>query len=187
MNALQARFDYFPIRAVDHDRHARDVRLRRDVVQKSRHGLFGIEHALVHVDVDNLRTVFDLLAGHRQRRFVLAAQNQLGKTRRAGDVRALADIDEAGVWAKYQRLETAEARVTLRFGQDMWREASHRFCNRLDVSGCGSAATAGDIQPAIGGKFMHVGRHRFGRLVEPAKCVGKTRIRMATNGNRCEM
>ena len=184
LNALQAGFNHFPIRAVDHDRHARDVGLRGDVVQKSRHGLLGIEHGLVHVDVDDLRAVFDLLASHRQRGFVLAAEDQLGKTRRAGDVRAFADIDEAGIRPKYQRLKAAEARVALRFGQDMRRESSHRFRDGLDVSRRSSAAAAGDIQPSIGGKFVQVRGHRFRRLIEPAKCVGKTRVRVATDVDR---
>jgi hypothetical protein len=49
------------LRGVDHDRHAGDVRLRGDQVEEGDHRLDGVEHALVHVDVDDLRAVLDLL------------------------------------------------------------------------------------------------------------------------------
>ncbi len=65
LHALQARFDNRPLRRIDHDRHARDVRFGRDEIQESDHRLLRIEHALVHVDVDDLRAVLDLLARDR--------------------------------------------------------------------------------------------------------------------------
>ena len=66
-------------------------------MQERGHGLLGIEHGFVHVDVDDLRAVFDLLPRHRERRFEFAGENQLGESGRAGDVGALADVDEARV------------------------------------------------------------------------------------------
>ena len=50
-----------PLRAVDHDRDARDLRLGRDVVEERRHRLLGVEHALVHVDVDDVGAAAHLL------------------------------------------------------------------------------------------------------------------------------
>jgi hypothetical protein len=35
---------------------------RRDQLQERRHGIFGVEQAFVHVDVDDLRAVLDLVA-----------------------------------------------------------------------------------------------------------------------------
>ena len=58
---------------------------------------FAVEHGLVHVDVDDLRAVFHLLAGHGQGFFVLAVQNHPRKRLGAGDVGALAHVDEQGV------------------------------------------------------------------------------------------
>jgi hypothetical protein len=52
---------------------------------------------LVHVDVDDLRAVLDLLARHLQRCGVVAVLDQLAEARRAGDVGALADVDERNV------------------------------------------------------------------------------------------
>ena len=63
LHALQPGLDDRPLRAVDHHRHARDLRLGRDVVQERRHRLLGVEHALVHVDVDHVRAAADLFGG----------------------------------------------------------------------------------------------------------------------------
>ena len=47
--------------------------------RKRRHGRLGVEHALVHVHVDDLRAALDLLARDRQRLLVVAGQDQLGE------------------------------------------------------------------------------------------------------------
>ncbi len=39
LDALEPRLDDVPLRGIDHDRHARDVRLRGDQVQEAHHGL----------------------------------------------------------------------------------------------------------------------------------------------------
>src|SRR3546814_2484384 len=61
-DALQSRLDHAPFRAVDHHRHARDIGLGGDELQESRHRMFGVEQPFVHIDVDDLRAIFDLLA-----------------------------------------------------------------------------------------------------------------------------
>jgi hypothetical protein len=56
-----------------------------------------VEHALVHVDVDDLGAVFDLFAGHGQGFLVLLLAIRRAKRLGAGDVGALPDVDESGV------------------------------------------------------------------------------------------
>ncbi len=63
LEALEAGLDDRPFRAVDHDRHTGDVRLRSDEIHEGRHGLLRIEHRFVHVHIDDLRAVLDLLFG----------------------------------------------------------------------------------------------------------------------------
>ena len=63
-------------------------------MQEGDHRLLGIEQALVHVDVDDLRAVLDLLARDREARGIIAGGDQLAEFRRAGDIGALADIHE---------------------------------------------------------------------------------------------
>ncbi|KAG1077915.1 hypothetical protein G6F40_016924 [Rhizopus arrhizus] len=62
LHALQAGLDDLPLRTVDHDRHAGDVGLGGDQVQEAVHAGHRIQHGLVHVDVDDLRTVIDVVA-----------------------------------------------------------------------------------------------------------------------------
>ena len=63
-------------------------------VQEAHHGGLAVEHGLVHVDVDDLGAVFHLLARHGQGLLELAVQDHARKGLGAGDVGALADVDE---------------------------------------------------------------------------------------------
>src|SRR2546422_3058020 len=74
LNALEPRLDRLPLRAVDHDRHAGDVRLRSDELDERAHGLFRVQHRLIHVHVDDLRTAVHLLPRDSQGSSVLAAK-----------------------------------------------------------------------------------------------------------------
>ena len=108
LDALQAGFDDLPLGAVDHDRHARDLGLAGDQVQEAHHRRLRIQHGLVHVDVDDLCAVLHLLAGHRERLLELAVQDQPGEGLGAGDVGALADVDEQGPVVDGHRLEAGQ-------------------------------------------------------------------------------
>ena len=94
LDAFQTGFDDAPFRAVDHDRNARDLGLAGEQIQEAHHRRLAVEHRLVHIDVDDLGAVLDLLARNGQGRFELAVQDQPGKGLGAGDIGALADIDE---------------------------------------------------------------------------------------------
>ena len=108
LHALQARLDHLPLRAVDHDRHARDLGLAGDQVQEADHRRLRVEHRLVHVDVDDLGAVLDLLAGDAERFLELAVQDQARERLRAGDVGALADVDEKRALADRHRLQAGK-------------------------------------------------------------------------------
>ena len=61
LHAPETGFDHGPFRGVDHHWHPRNVRLGHNQLQKFLHRIFGVEHALVHIDVDYLGAVFNLL------------------------------------------------------------------------------------------------------------------------------
>ena len=63
LRGAQAGLDDRPLGRVDHEGHAGDVRLGREQAHEAGHGRLRVEHALVHVDVDDLGAVLDLLAG----------------------------------------------------------------------------------------------------------------------------
>ena len=65
LHTFHAGLDDGPLGAVNHDRHARNVRLGGDEFQEGGHRLPRIQHAFVHVHVDNLGPAFDLLPCHR--------------------------------------------------------------------------------------------------------------------------
>jgi hypothetical protein len=54
LRALEPGLDDLPLRGVDHQRHAADVGLAGDEVEETIHGADAVDHALVHVDVDDL-------------------------------------------------------------------------------------------------------------------------------------
>ncbi len=97
LNALQAGFDHHEFRGVHHDGDTRDIRFGGDEVEERHHRSFRIQQAFVHVDVDDLRAVLDLVAGDLQRSGIVAGLDQLAETRGARDVGAFADVDERDV------------------------------------------------------------------------------------------
>ncbi|MNU89870.1 hypothetical protein D3C71_797220 [compost metagenome] len=111
LQALQTGFDHAPLGGVDHHRNAGDVRLGHDQVEEAGHRLLGIDQALVHVDVEDLCATGHLLAGHVHGFFVAFFLDQLAELRAAGDVGALADVDEQQVRRDDQRFQTRQAGV----------------------------------------------------------------------------
>ena len=63
LNVLQSRLDDLPLGGVDHHRDPADIRLSRDELGEAVHRGDAVDHALVHVDVDDLCTGLDLLQG----------------------------------------------------------------------------------------------------------------------------
>ena len=108
LHALEARLDHRPLRRIDHDGHARDVRLARDEAQEFRHGRCRIEHALVHVHIDDLRAVGHLLPGDVDGGAIVAGFDELAKLGRAGHVGALADVDEQAPRIDGERFQAAQ-------------------------------------------------------------------------------
>ena len=148
LDAFEARLDHAELRGVDHDRHAGDVRLGRDEMEEGRHRRLGIEQALVHVHVDDLRAVLDLLARDRKRGGVIVRLDQLAELGRAGDIGALADIDERDFRRERERLEPGEAQIGLHRGDCARRDARDRVGDRTDMRRRRAAAAADQVDEA---------------------------------------
>ncbi len=108
LGALEPGLEHRPLRAVDHHRDTGNLRLGRDVVEERRHGLLGIEHALVHVDVDEVGAVADLLGRDLHGRRVVVVLDEAGELRRPGDIGALTDHLKVAVGPDGQRFEAGE-------------------------------------------------------------------------------
>ena len=160
LHALQSGLEHRPLRAVDHDRQARDFRLGGDEVEEMRHRLLGVEQAFVHVDVDQVRAAAHLIERHVDGLAELAVLDQPLKFLRAGDVGALADHLEVAVGADRQHFEPGELRVrrlerrpAVRRRDLARRHAGDLFRDRADVIGRRPAAAADDVDEAAGGEI----------------------------------
>ena len=178
LHALQTGLEHRKLRRVDHDRHTGDVRLAGDEVQKRDHRRLAVQHPLVHVDVDNLRATLDLTARDAQSFVVLVVQDEAGEPARAGDVRALADVDEVGVWPHDEGLEARKPRVSRDFGRHARRVLGGGFSEQGNVLGRGAAAAAQDVDPTVLEPLFHHRRHALRRFVVAAESVRQPGVRV---------
>ena len=181
LRAFQAGLDHGEFRGIDHQRDARDVGLRRDQIKERRHRLFGIEQALVHIDVEDLRAVLHLIAGHGERCTVVAGGNELAKARRAGDIGAFADIDEGDFRRKRERFKPGQTQV-LRHARNLPRLfAGHGGGDGADVIGRRAAAAADNVDDAGRSELAHLLGHHRRALVVMAELVRQSGIRVGAN------
>ena len=130
--------------------------------------LLRIEQALVHVDVDDLGAVGDLIAGDFQRRGVIAGLDQFAEFGRAGDIGPLADIHEIDVGGEGERLQPGEAQQRLDGGATRGLSPATRFAMARDMVGRGAATAADDIdQAAVGELADQIGHGRRAFVVKP--------------------
>ncbi len=123
-------------------------------MQKAHHRRPGVEHGLVHVDVDDLGAVFHLLARHCECLVVLFSQDQARKGLGAGDVGTFADVDEERITADIEGFHARQAQHRFDYGQFARRQVFDRLGDGMDVFGRGAAAAAGDVDQARGGKLL---------------------------------
>ena len=176
LNALETGLDDRPFGRVDHDRHFGDVGLGRDQIEKVDHGIFGIEHALVHVDVDDLGAVLDLLARDVETGIVIVRRDQLAELGRARDIGPLADIHEAELGRRGQRFEAGQPQMRIGSGHRARRLAFHGLRNGADVVGRGAAAPAEHVDQAAVGELGKQRGCGLRRLVIFAELVGQAGI-----------
>ena len=185
LEALQPGLDHVPFRAVEHDRKLRDVGLGREEVQEARHRRLPVQHSLVHVDVEDVRSPLDLLPRDRERPLVVARQDELRELRRPGDVRALAD-DGEHFGPERVGLETREARLAPGHRKPPRGQPLHGVRDRADVRRRRAAAAPHDVHPALAREGADVSAHDLGRLVEAAKGVGQSCIGIRAQEHRRE-
>ena len=176
LHAFEAGLDHGEFRGVDHQRHPGDVGLRSDQVEEGGHRLLGIEQALVHVHVDDLGAVLDLVAGDGERGRIIAGGDELAETRRAGDVGALADIHERDLRRQRERFEPGEPQPRRDVRHLTRRLAGDRRGDGADVVGRGAAAAADDVDQTGVGKFADQARHGLRPLVIMAEFVGQAGV-----------
>src|SRR2546430_1512711 len=91
------------------------------------------EHRLVHVHVDQLRAVLDLLARHGEAFLVAAGEDHAGEGAGTRDVGPLTHVDEEGIVADVQRLQAREPQFLLGGGWPPRGKVAHRPSEGADV------------------------------------------------------
>ncbi len=153
LHAFEARFDHRPFGRIDHDGYARNIRFTGDEAQELRHDRRRIEHALIHVHVDDLRAVGHLLPRDVDRRRVVARFDELAKLRRSRHVGALTDIDEQAVRVDVQRFQPAQAAGSHDVRQRARRQVRDGANHGANVVGRGAATAAHHIDEPAGREF----------------------------------
>jgi len=179
LDLFEPSLDDAELRAVDHDRDARDVGLGRDQAQERLHRADGVEQPLVHVDVEDVRAALDLIARDLERDLELLVLDQAPEAPRARDVGALADHHEAQLRANRERLEAAQARQRGHLRNLARRQVGDGRADRLDVRRRRAAAAAGGIEPSTLGELADELGRDAGRLVVFAEGVGQTSVGVA--------
>ena len=173
LHALEARLDDAPLAGVDHEGHAADVRLGGGTVEELDHGALAVQQALIHVDVENLRAIFDLLKRHGQSLLPELVVDEAAEAAAARDVAPLAHVHEVCAGEDLHPLQAAES------GQraGLWNRArsgtASQLCDGADVGRSAAAAAADDVGDAVVGIGGHKGGHLLGSLVIFAQLIGK--------------
>ena len=176
LDALQSGLDDAPFGGIDHDRHAGDIRFSGQQIEKADHRRLGVEHALVHVDIDHLRAVLHLLAGHFQRGGIVAIEDEPGETLGTGDIGALADVDEVRVRADDQWLQPTQPGVGRHGRNRARRQVTDGFGEGANVGRGRATAAADDVHHPFGRIFAQYSGHVFRRVVVAAELVGQSRV-----------
>ena len=181
LNAFQAGFDHVEFGRVDHHRDAGDVRLGGDEIEEGDHRGLRVQKPFIHVDVDDLRAVLDLVAGDLQSGGVVSGGHQLAEFRRAGDVGALADIDERNFRRQLEGFEARQTQARLDGRHDPRLVRRHGLRDRGDMVRRGAAAAADDVDEAGFGEFADQAGHEFRALVIGAEFIGQAGIRIGAD------
>src|SRR5882757_9442554 len=109
-------------------------------MQEAHHGGFRIEHALVHVDIDDLGAAGHLLARDIERGRVVAGLDELAELRGTGDVGPLADVHEERLIVYVERLQPGQPALDGNTGNHPAFLLSQRLMHEPDVFGSRAAA-----------------------------------------------
>ena len=183
LHATQTCLDHGPFRRVDHDRQTRNVGLGCDQFQERHHGLLRVEHAFVHVDVDDLCAILHLLSRYLHGRRVIVCLDQAPEDCGARDVAALADIDEQIVRADVQGLEPRQAAADGQVRHAARRRGANRFPECSDVLGTCAATASDHVDQATGCEFADDPGHVLGCFVVLAELVRQAGIRVRADAS----
>ena len=163
-------------------------RISSNMPHETLHAGCAVEHRVVHVDVDDSRSVLYLGRCYPESFLVISRSNQLGEFPRAGHVRPFPDVGEiAAVQVHHEMVESADLKKTAAMLRDRTRSlAGDDLADGCNVLRSRSAASSYDVQYALGRHSRDTLRHLLRSLVISSHFVGKSGIRIADDRERAE-
>ena len=165
LHTLQPRLDDPPIGRIEHHGDTGDIRLGGDEVEEIDHLRAGIQEAVVHVDVDDLRPIFHLLAGDTEGFVVFLLVDEAEELARTGHVAALAYVDKIILRFHLQHIQSGQTQVGRLPHRHVQLGILHQVCESGDVFIGGAAASAKDIYQSFFHKRTHFPLHVVGCLI----------------------
>ena len=176
LQAFKSGLDDVPLRRIEHKRHASDVGVGRKQVDEPAHFRLGVEHRVVHVDVDDLRPVFDLSSSDVARLIVVFFVDKSQKLTASRHVATFADVDEIAFGSDVDGIEPGESEFLRNFGQLPRVVALSQLGKSTDMVGRCATASADDVRRAVGKDTFDVSRHHLRRFVVFAQSVRQSGV-----------
>ena len=185
LQTFQARKDDVPVRRVNHDGYGGDVGLCSDGVKKIHHLRLRIQQTVVHVHVDDQRTVSHLFAGNADGLVVLFLLYQSEEFARACDITTLTHIDEVYFRGDVEQFQTTQPHG-VRFGSRLVGCLALSQRNIFSDEFVGGTTTAThNVYQSLVNHLANLRRHRLSSLVVESHGIGQACIRIGTNIIRC--
>ena len=181
--ALQASLDDVELGRVNHERNLGGVRLGNEQVHKARHGSFAVDQAVVHVDVNDVRTVLDLLERDGESLLKVTIDDGLLEDGRARNVAPFTEVDErlaVVIFVRHivERLETGDAHNFWHIVLLARRVRCHHLGESADVVIRGAAAATDAIQQPLLEEDAAVFGHFSTLLIVTTHGVRQTGVRV---------
>ncbi len=167
-----------------------DSRVIGHITQELLHLQPGIQHRVIHVDVNYACPVLDLSGGDLEPCFVVTRSNQFGELARPCHIGSFPDIGEIVPPVDSHAFQTTDIQHIVQFRNFSRGYSFNRFRHCLDVLRCRSAASSHDVHRACQSHFPHRFGHLGRRLVIFTHLIWQSGVRVAahrTGGERGDL
>ena len=185
LSVFQTLENRVPVRGVYHHRGPCNVRLAGDVPQEGAHPLRGVEHRVVHIDVDDRRSALYLGGSDGERLAVFLRSDKFRELARTRDVGPFSYVGEVAAPVDQHRLQSAY-REGLAGLEAARGKPLHRFRQSLDVLRSGAAAASDYVQQSSSGQLAHDPCHKLRRIVVAPHFIGNAGVGIETHGVAAE-